>query len=260
MEILSSTDISGEVIKLIDSARQNLVLVSAYFDPWERLSTELHRAATRPGLKTVMLLRGGNNQAKHAQLAADLVKLGMKVEYLDHLHAKVYLSESQAIVTSMNLLRSSALNSWEIAVRLDRQKDAAAFTELDRHVAALLTRAQEERSLPRPAARAPAARAPAARAPAARAPAARAPAAKAKRVSTPASIYSAPIEDDEAGACIRCGADIEYDPERPMCSTCYREWAKWSNEDYEESYCHSCGEEHATSFAKPLCRPCWREQ
>lgn len=237
MEVLSSTDISGEVIKLIDSARQSLVLVSAYFDPWQRLTTELRRAATRPGLKTLLLLRGGDDKAKHAERVAELEKQGLKVAYLDRLHAKIYLSERHAIITSMNLLKSSALDSWEIAVHLDRQTDATAYADLTRHVGELLRRAQDERSLPAPSPKAPALRA--------------------SRTTTTRHAAAAPIDDD-SGSCIRCGADIEFDPDRPLCGSCYREWSKWQNEDYEESFCHACGDKEATSMAKPLCRPCWK--
>ncbi len=60
-----------------------------------------------------------------------------------------------------------------------------------------------------------------------------------------------------SGHCIRCGDDIDHDTDKPFCYSCYKSWAKWSNDDYEENYCHSCGKSYTTSKAKPLCKKCY---
>ncbi|MCK6502763.1 phospholipase D-like domain-containing protein [Myxococcota bacterium] len=270
MEVLSSTDISREVLSLIEGSRQFLLLISAYFDPWDRLSTEIKRAATRPGLKVLLLLRGGDDQKKHAEKATDLERVGVKVQYLTRLHAKVYISESQAIVTSMNLVKASALDSWEIAIRIDRDKDGEAYAEVVKHAKELLTRSRDETTI----------------------------AGRAKadaQVDSLASLFtpgnlgavakvvealvgatssgSGPMKKSKAatrktsgarksaaptGTCIRCGDDIALNPDKPLCGSCYKEWATYGNADYKESYCHACGDEHVTTMAKPLCRACWR--
>lgn len=245
MDVLSSTDISREVLALIEGAQQVLILVSPYFDPWERLTTEIKRAANRPGAKVVLLLRGGDDRAKQEEKARDLVSAGVKVIFLSRLHAKVYISESQAIVTSMNLLKSSALDSWELAIRAHARQDAALFNEIVKHTKGLLDRAKDEQEI----------------------------AAKSKTASATATLSEmaevarhagsrpvVPRARAKTGHCIRCGVGVVFNPERPLCGDCFKAWAKYENPDYKESHCHGCGKERSTTFARPLCKPCWDAQ
>lgn len=255
MEVSSSTEISSQVLSLVENAKQFLLLVTPYFDPWPRLTSELIRAANRPGMQVVLLLRGGEDQAKQAEKAKELSKAGVRVEFLSRLHAKVYISESAAIVTSMNLLKSSALDSWELALRADREKDAVVYTDILKHTRGLVKRALDDAELaPKLKAnseldaltsmlqgtgRTPAATMPAA-SPAVLAPKGAPPRARSK-----------------AGHCIRCGNTIAFKLDKPFCPDCFKAWAKYEKPDYKENHCHDCGKERATSMAKPVCRPCW---
>ena len=244
MDVLSSTDISREVLALIEGAKQVLILVSPYFDPWERLTTEIKRAANRPGMKVVLLLRGGDDRAKQEEKARELGTVGVKIVFLARLHAKVYISESQAIVTSMNLLKSSALDSWELAIRAHAKQDTVLFNEVVAHTKGLMDRAKDEHEI-------------------------------ASKVRTASSVASLAAMVDGArsaappkkaapargrakvGHCIRCGDDVAFNTDRPLCAGCFKAWAKYENPEYKEKHCHSCGKERSTSLAKPLCKPCW---
>lgn len=253
MDVLSSTDISREVLALIEGAKQVLILVSPYFDPWERLTTEIKRAANRPGMNVVLLLRGGEDRAKQEEKSRELAAAGVKVVYLSRLHAKVYISESQAIVTSMNLLKSSALDSWELAIRAHAKADADLFNQVVAHTKGLMERAKDEREIAAKVKTAGSVASLAAMAMAATPPGHRpAPAAK------PAT--SAGRRASKEGHCIRCGVGLAFNPDRPLCNDCYKAWSKYENPDYKEAHCHSCGKERATSLAKPLCKPCWDAQ
>lgn len=271
MEVLSGTEISREVLLLIEGAREYLVLVSPYFDPWDRLATEIKRAKTRPGLKVRLLLRGGEDRDKQEAKARDLQAYGVDVAYLNRLHAKVYISDSQAIVTSMNLLKSSAIDSWEIALRADRVRDATTYSDILKHTGALLQRAKDETLIavqpqlasgieafasmlvssppawPTAPAEAAAARpvaAPRARSAAGTPAPKRGPAAATKQKIT-------------VGHCIRCAATIGFDAGHPYCAACLKSWSRYKNPDYEEKHCHGCGKPKVTTMAKPLCKPCW---
>lgn len=249
MDVLSSTDISREVLALIEGAKQVLILVTPYFDPWDRLTTELKRAAMRPGIKVVLLLRGGEDRAKQEEKSRDVQAAGVQVGFLSRLHAKVYISESQAIVTSMNLLKSSALDSWELAIRAHAREDAALFQEIIKHTKGLVDRAKDEREYAaksKTAANVAALNELAGAVAGARAPAA-AVAASRKAVA-------------KKGHCIRCGEDILFNADRPLCADCFKAWAKYENPEYKEKHCHSCGKERVTSLAKPLCKPCWEAE
>ena len=62
---------------------------------------------------------------------------------------------------------------------------------------------------------------------------------------------------EKKGHCIRCNTAIPLDPLRPLCYSCYQEWAKYGNRFYEEKYCHCCGEEKKVTVATPLCYSCY---
>lgn len=67
-------------------------------------------------------------------------------------------------------------------------------------------------------------------------------------------------EIGQAGACIRCARQIDFNPARPLCNNCYQSWAVYNNKDYPEGYCHSCGNPSPVSYAKPLCRACFQKK
>ena len=66
-------------------------------------------------------------------------------------------------------------------------------------------------------------------------------------------------QENNVGRCIRCGIDIEFNPEKPMCYKCYKNWSEYSNIDYPEKFCHDCGSNTKTSIAKPICLKCYRK-
>lgn len=274
MHVLSGTDISGQVLSLIERSKEGLLLVSAYFHPWDRLSTEIKRAVVRK-VNVNLLLRGGDEQAKHAERAAEFVSIGARVHYLHRLHAKIYISESEAIVTSLNLVKSSAIESWEIGIRVDRNTEPQGYLQVAQAAGALLKRAKDEADIEArkqtssemdalAATLADAGGAAAAMTQMVKAILANAGGVSEARTSagstTPKKSTQRATKSmaKERGTCIRCAASIPLNPAKPLCNTCFKAWAKWSNPDYQEAYCHACGTSFATTSAKPLCRSCWR--
>ena len=59
------------------------------------------------------------------------------------------------------------------------------------------------------------------------------------------------------GSCIRCGTNVSFDLDKPLCVDCFKQWAIYGNPDYPENFCVSCGKKRKTSFAKPQCRDCY---
>jgi hypothetical protein len=59
------------------------------------------------------------------------------------------------------------------------------------------------------------------------------------------------------GFCIRCGENIPYNPNRPLCESHFLSWSYWQNYDFIENRCHCCGEEMPSSMGKPLCLDCF---
>lgn len=276
MKVITSTDIHADVVRLVEDARHFLLLISPYVDPWDRLVTEVKAASLREGMRVMVLVRGGEDADRQTERARALLFPQVQLEQLNRLHAKIYMSESEIIVTSMNLLKSSALDSWEIALRFSKDEDARQYGEISGQALNLWRRALEERAgeeklrrggrsgaapqsppkqspgnKPRPAPQ-PAASPP--------------PAGQATVIQTLgrlaasfAAATAAPPPKNAApqGACIRCGGPIPRDPDRPLCASCYRAWSRYENPRYEETFCHGCGKLAKTTFARPLCRPCF---
>ena len=56
--------------------------------------------------------------------------------------------------------------------------------------------------------------------------------------------------------CIRCGQNIEPNPNKPLCYPDYKTWARYKRRDYPEKFCFRCGESAKTTMADPYCDNC----
>jgi phosphatidylserine/phosphatidylglycerophosphate/cardiolipin synthase-like enzyme len=231
--IITHGSVQKDVMELIDRAQKVLVLVSPYLAPWKGLSMAIQRAHVR-GVAVQMILRGGDDREKQASAVAPLRPYLYSIRFVEYLHAKVYLSEQAAVLTSMNLLESSALNSVEFAVYVSAQQHPDGYHQAVKVCESLIATAEQDRMRdagrsvePPPAAKVANAR----------------PLREARQQST--------------GYCIRCHESVPPNPEKPLCADCYQIWSKYKDPDYGEECCHQCGRQSATSLRKPLCKRCY---
>ena len=117
MILLPPEKIGDQIIELIENSTKILLIISPYceFINWDRLKTALTRAHRR-GIPIRFFTR--------AQWPAEdnpsidwLEDTGIDVYSIKNLHAKLYMNESSAILTSLNLLHYSAIYSLEIGVQ-----------------------------------------------------------------------------------------------------------------------------------------------
>ncbi len=216
----SDHKIGMEILTLIEEARENLYLVSPYNNFAGHLTTTLSDALRRR-VSITFLHRKDQEKEKNDKKAIDWLR-GQKVTLVavEKLHAKIYLSEKAALLTSMNLLEHSMLNSCEVGVRFS--KNDPEYHELKKYINTLI-----ERAAPTPV--------------------------------PPPPRQSTPRQPQQSGYCIRCMTAIFLNPAKPFCPYCYDIWAQWENPDYTEKYCHECGREHSTSMNKPACPDCYRK-
>lgn len=61
-------------------------------------------------------------------------------------------------------------------------------------------------------------------------------------------------QNEEYGYCIRTGAKIPFNPQKPFTYDAYQTWAIFENWNYRENYCHRTGREShgRTSMANPI--------
>ncbi len=285
MNILHGYQVASQVIELIQTTEPGkpLVLASAYFRPWGALDNALRNALVADKIPVIMIVRGGDVLAKNIEATRPYAELGAQVGFVARLHAKFFINDQEAIIGSLNLVESSAVDSWEMAVRLGVATDNVAFMELKQGYAALRKQATQEMArsglgtLEQATELPSAPTAATSKKPAVKVKAKAKVKVKAKAKATtktkattttkvkakalrPRRAKAAEPSPGGAGHCIRCSTSIPLKADRPHCRACWSAWSKYSNEDYGEKYCHACGKKHESTKAKPLCKPCWRKQ
>jgi|GEM_PF-2036783 len=113
MELLKPNLISGEILTLIEEAKEKIVLVSPYvkISKWFRLVNKIKEAQKR-GVEIDMYVREGETET-----IKEVEQLGISPHQVKNLHSKLYYNEKCGVVTSLNLLLSSEINSLEIAYK-----------------------------------------------------------------------------------------------------------------------------------------------
>jgi phosphatidylserine/phosphatidylglycerophosphate/cardiolipin synthase-like enzyme len=225
--LINTEDTISRLLTLIREAKDRVILVSPYvtLGGTDRVGHAI-RESLRRGVKVQIVVRDDeqtNPKAQWLTSVAPLVEEGLRLFGVPALHSKVYRSETTALITSLNLLESSFLNTIEVGLW---SQDRAAVASVDDFISKYIRPAAQPFDLGRRQAR-------------------RAPAERAPRAGE--------------GHCIRCGDGIPFDPRRPYCRHDFEEWAEWENEDYEDTYCHRCGRDHAATMRRPLCATCFRE-
>ena len=163
----------------------------------------------------------------------------VRTSFQEHLHAKCYMSDRHALVTSMNLYEFSQVNNDEMGILVSAEDDPELYQEIKDEADRILRRSENVRlnvtridDITEPV--------------------------QAVGKTRPSGA-GGKTASPESGFCLRCASAIPFDPGRPYCKSHYGSWARFKNEEYEEKHCHACGEEHSTSMAKPVCLSCYRK-
>jgi hypothetical protein len=219
---IESGPVQAHLIKLIDDARERLVLVSPYIKLWTMFSSAIERAATRD-VDISVIVRGGRDQSQQERELLPIRSSLRYVGFIERLHAKIYLNEKSAILTSLNLVRGSALDTIEVSAFLEQRHAAADYNQLSRICDKFITQSRED----------------------------------ALRVAAKQAATKTAIGHElEHGHCIRCAVHVAFDVKQPLCARCLTAWSRYKNQDYPERHCFQCGQASQTSFCEPLCFGC----
>ncbi|HEX8453522.1 MAG TPA: phospholipase D-like domain-containing protein [Longimicrobium sp.] len=233
-EFLTAKRAVADIEGIIKDARDHLYLVSAYFKVSETFMNRLRGASRYQVPITFVAREGATNSAEVEKL---LTVPNLSLYTLKNLHAKCYLNEQRLVIASLNLYEESEKN-WEMGVRFDA--DERVYAETLEEVKNIVSVATRISAIPVPSVSA-----------------------------VPAKVSSPPKQGQTVaraardgsykrkGACIRCGDDIAYNPDAPLCRDCWTIWAEFKNPDYPEHYCHDCGRKAKTSMSYPRCKPCF---
>ena len=247
-EFLTTTDISSQLEKVIRQARKQLWLISPFLKVNSRLKKLLEETNRARHIDARVVYGKNDLQPDESIWLEGLTSI--RTMFCKDLHAKCYLNEDMALITSMNLYEYSQVHNYEMGVLILREEDPELYDRICDEARLIMGASKEIRVTVE---RVPASesddrnRASRSSRVATAAPARSSPAAAAPSRSTPT-----------AGCCIRCKADLAADPKKPYCDRCYRSWNRFKNPDYEEKHCHLCGKEHDATLAKPVCLDCYR--
>lgn len=247
-EFLIRSGCSHQIDQIVLHAREKVWLISPFIKVASHLK-ELLESKDRDGID-MRLVYGKSELRKGERKWLESLK-SLRIYYRENLHAKCYINERFALITSMNLYEFSQINNDEWGILVSRREDSKLYREILREAERIFDRADEESAGDsQPAERTPENERSERRT-------SRRSQKKAKRSGKRTSRRKPALP--KTGVCIRDGESIEFDLSNPYCDKCFRSWNRWKNREYEEEKCHACGQDWATDIDRPLCIDCHRK-
>ena len=236
----------AEIEEIVMGANERIVLVSPYIKADKDIVERLKR--NTEDVEVVVIYGKDKNQPQAKSL---LEARGVKKIFVKDLHAKCYLNENKALVTSMNLYEYSQNNNEEMGVLVTRKDDEELYQDvikLVEHWESIGEKQSLMRGLLRSvkAAMEPETKTPK---PTKAVPSLATLMAQGRRASVP-----------KEGYCIRCHDSVEIDASdlKPYCLSCYGKRRRSKVGDkYKENFCLFCGESEKTTLKKPACLTCY---
>ena len=224
---LDTTGVSYHLQQLINNANEKLILISPYLKLNERLKQSLE---DKDRMKIDVRIIYGKSELQPAENNWLKSLRSIRTSFCQNLHAKCYLSENGAIITSMNLYDFSQINNNEMGVYIDKTEDEPLYADVYTE-AMRLVRISDEIKVS---------------------------VAKIPKSDDKATKNAAKSVSNVSGVCIRCRKEIKLNPMAPYCLNCFNSWRKYENEELEEKYCHICGKPNKSSLIKPSCYECYK--
>jgi hypothetical protein len=233
-KFLDTTGISYHLEQLIKAANERLVLISPFLKINDRIKGLIE---DKDRLKIDIRVIYGKNELLPDESNWLKSKTSVRTSYCKNLHAKCYMNEKEALITSMNLYDFSQANNNEMGIYVVKSEEEELYKSIYDEVGRLLRFSEEvkvsiERVVPKEAQL------------------------KSNSFKAEKSIGKGKIPT--GGFCIRCKAAIKLDPKHPLCKECYSVWKKFGDPNFEEKHCHICGKSNKSTLLKPTCYDCYR--
>ena len=235
-KILDTQGVSSQLEGIIKNAKERLVIISPYLGPSERIKRLLQRQSTRKTISVTVIYREGELRSAVEEWLSTMPSL--TTGSLQNLHAKCYLNENHALLTSMNLLESSQILSYEMGIVVSREEEPQLFETIDQELKNLIRKSEINCVAADQASNSDSSKRNAAQ----------------EMVQKKAG---QPVATPKNGFCIQCKDHLPANPTKPYCRPCFANWSVHKNRDHKENYCHICGNKRKTSLRKPSCPACY---
>ena len=126
-EVLSTTGISFKLEEIIKRADERLLLISPYLKINGRLK-ELLEEKNRAKIDIRVIYGKNDLQPEENKWLESMTSI--KTSFCKSLHAKCYLNEYYALLTSMNLYEYSQVNNYEMGILVSKEQDAKLYAEV----------------------------------------------------------------------------------------------------------------------------------
>jgi phosphatidylserine/phosphatidylglycerophosphate/cardiolipin synthase-like enzyme len=226
-KFLSTTGISYQLEELIKNTKDRLILISPYLQFSERIKENIKNLNIQK--KDIRIIYRENKlHPEESNWLAD--QIGVRTSICKNLHAKCYINESAAIITSMNLYQFSQINNNEMGIYISREQDPDVFKDAWEESLRLLAISDEIRVT-------------------------------VEKILDNGSKKKEDKKPINVAFCIRSGSAIPFNIERPMSAEAYKKWNEYGDPNYPEKYCHFTGEQShgETSFKQPIMKKNWKK-
>jgi len=141
-KFLNTTGVSYHLEELIKTTKDRLILISPYLQFHKRVKDHLENLnIQKRGIR--IIYRENKLQVEESNWLES--QIGIRTSLCNSLHAKCYLNENEAIVTSMNLYSFSQQNNDEMGIHVTKENDADLYNDIYDEVQRLLTISEEIR-------------------------------------------------------------------------------------------------------------------
>ena len=236
-KFLNTTGVSYHLEELIKGTKDRLILISPYLQFTDRIKEHLSNLNIQKRDIRIVYRENKLQMDENNWLET---QIGIRTSICKNLHAKCYINENEAIITSMNLYEFSQMNNNEMGIHITKAQDPDLYNDALQEVQRLLTISEEIRdTVKKVTADTP-------------------PKTEKKITETKTSKPS----DKKNGYCIRTGSEIPFNVEKPLSYDAYKSWNKsGADPDSAEKFCHFSGEQSngQTTVSKPILGKNWKK-
>lgn len=237
-KFLNTTGVSYHLEELIKGTKDRLILISPYLQFTDRIKEHLSNLNIQK--KDIRIVYRENKLQLEENNWLES-QIGIRTSLCKNLHAKCYINENEAIITSMNLYEFSQQNNNEMGIYISKAQDADLYNATFEEVQRLLTISEEIRvTVKKVTADTPP---------------------KTEKKSVEVKTSNTKSSDKQTGFCIRTGVSIPFNVERPMSYDAFKSWSKYSDPEYSEKFCHFSGEPSNgdTCVSRPILKKNWKK-
>ncbi len=237
-KFLNTTGVSYHLEELIKGTKDRLILISPYLQFTDRIKEHLSNLNIQKRDIRIVYRESKLQLEENNWLES---QIGIRTSICKNLHAKCYLNENEAIITSMNLYEFSQQNNNEMGIYISKAQDPELYTATLDEVQRLLTISEEIRvTVKKVTADTPA---------------------KTEKKIIEVKTSNSKSSDKQTGFCIRTGVSIPFNVEKPMSYEAFKSWSKYSDPEYAEKFCHFSGEPSNgdTSVSRPILKKNWKK-